>query len=135
VFAGIDGGFKMQRAEAWWCCQNHDIAILFKHLCVGIETNELTIFRNVDLIAVLTLQLTNGTLEVIVKRIGDSNKLCRASSVHRLIRSTSTSTTATNETDANGLITVNMSRADGAKVRQDRRSGRSHCGGLQKAAT
>ena len=74
--------------------------------------------------------LNEAELEVVVECIGDGDKFCWAGRIHRLIRSTSTSTTATDETDANGLITINMSRADWAEIRQDRRSGRSHCGGL-----
>jgi hypothetical protein len=134
MFAGIDRGFEVQRAETRWSRQDNDIAILFQNFRVSIEPDELTIFRDVNLITVLTLQLANSALQIVIECIGYGDQLRWAGCVHRLVRSTSTSTTTADQTDANRFVAVHVSRADRAEVCQDRRSSRSDCGGLQKAS-
>ena len=105
VLAGSDSSFDMDRAEAWWRCQDDEINFRHRHdFFVGVETCELVILVDSYPVAVRLLESWKLGVDVVLKGVGDGDQLDRASSAQCLIRRYGSTSACTDKGNSNGVV-------------------------------
>ncbi len=97
VLAGLDGRGVMDGAETGRRGDQHHVGTRRNRLLVGVETDEHAILGQIDLVAILLLQLGGATLGPIGKGVGHGDQLDVVHGIEAILRRPGAAATAADQ--------------------------------------
>jgi len=138
VLSGLHCVFEVNRAEARWRCEQHQINAAVDHFLIGVKAREDLFGRNLNAICFVfqaTLDAIQDITGCIFEGIADSGQLDIPVCRQGLSGSAGSATAASNQTNLDCVVAAGVDRTVQAKVRN---CGSTKCrdtGCLQKIAT
>ncbi len=131
VLAGRDRRLKMDRPKTGRRRQDHHVGFCCQRLLIRVEPGEDVIVLHVYQPRMSVLQIFQGPLGVVLKRVGNRDQLNGAAGAQRLPGGSASASAAADQRDLDRIIPGGIN-GTGEQASRDRRGGHDSRGTLEK---